>query len=493
MSLKIPEYSSSNETTIDGQIYVFVCRFYNTVDNREFSIKYTAISELVIEEDVKFWHKKGNMLLKFGQEVFEKRPSEDFPDELMYKFRNDGNDYLQIYIAPKNPDGTVEDDPAKIFHFLFAVYDYEDIPNQNGKQRRYFFWDVDYQNMVNFEHSWSSSEVLKRINPKINPSQCSDSERRVKTGELLKFLLNENNQSGYTIDPNFDVGGSSLFYCPSNGVPIINDFEYILKKHISSKGDNDLCIFYKDRSSGKYKLDSLAEFFSKAQFTDKRDNVYMDDFLLNATSDDQYIGKSILPYPVPNNIPLSRGIYGAIKDYNFSEMSAIDNIFSFVSHPVYHDNYAEKMFEIDWTGNDIVGANEMIKKNYVSKMKHNTNPESTLTLNSYKIQQHNVEPCYSFSEEQTARLADGRNMILEKYVHLNNAISFYVKGLIDRQPMRFMGIIRPNSIVENDFDSKITGVWFVTNVKHVFMGRNYQNVISGVKLHNNRNTKKKIG
>jgi hypothetical protein len=236
----------------------------------------------------------------------------------------------------------------------------------------------------------------------------------------------------------------------------------------------------------------LAEFFSNAQFTDKRNNVYMDDFILNATSDDQYIGRSILPYPIPNNIPLNRGIYGAIKDYNFSETAAIDNIFSFVSHPVYHDNCSEKMFEIDWVDNDIVGVNKMIQKNYVSKMKHNTNPESTLTLNSDKVKQHNVEPCYSFGEEQTARLADGRNVVLEKYVHLNNAISFHVKGLIDRQPMRFMGIIRKNSIVENDFDSKITGVWFVTNVKHVFMGRNYQNVISGVKLHNNRNTKKKI-
>jgi len=66
----------------------------------------------------------------------------------------------------------------------------------------------------------------------------------------------------------------------------------------------------------------------------------------------------------------------------------------------------------------------------------------------------------------------------------NLGISFSTRGLTFRQPGRFFSLAR-NTKNDREFDHKIEGQYFITNVVHQFSnkGRSYFNQVVGVKTH----------
>ena len=88
---------------------------------------------------------------------------------------------------------------------------------------------------------------------------------------------------------------------------------------------------------------------------------------------------------------------------------------------------------------------------------------------------------YSSYSDHLGPLIASRNAVMNKALFAGSAINFNIKGSTNRRAGRFISIDRNNPYSENDFDSKILGQYFITNVTHTITGEGYENNILGVK------------
>ena len=96
----------------------------------------------------------------------------------------------------------------------------------------------------------------------------------------------------------------------------------------------------------------------------------------------------------------------------------------------------------------------------------------------------NTKTIVSVAKEEVTRLAEGRNKLLRYYLFSNLAINFSTRGLTIRQTGRFFGLSKQN-LNDKEYDHKIEGQYFVTNVIHFFdnKSRSYTTDLIGVKTH----------
>ena len=112
------------------------------------------------------------------------------------------------------------------------------------------------------------------------------------------------------------------------------------------------------------------------------------------------------------------------------------------------------------------------------------NTEDRLPLTPFVTKGYNTRATYSEFQSKERRIPDGKNKLLKYYLFSNLGISFSTRGLSIRQPGRFFSLAR-NTRNDAEFDHKIEGQYFITNVIHHFsnVGRNYSNQIVGIKTH----------
>ena len=74
------------------------------------------------------------------------------------------------------------------------------------------------------------------------------------------------------------------------------------------------------------------------------------------------------------------------------------------------------------------------------------------------------------------------NINIKYYLFSNLCISITTRGLTHRQPGRFFGLSK-QSLNDKEYDHKLEGQYFITNVKHHFSNteRGYYTEILGVK------------
>jgi hypothetical protein len=96
----------------------------------------------------------------------------------------------------------------------------------------------------------------------------------------------------------------------------------------------------------------------------------------------------------------------------------------------------------------------------------------------------NTKTVYSLRSDELGRLADGKNRLLKHYLFSNMAITFTILGMTLRQPGRFFGLSKMGGN-NKEYDSKIEGQYFVTNVVHHFNNaqKTYNTQVIGVKTH----------
>ena len=145
------------------------------------------------------------------------------------------------------------------------------------------------------------------------------------------------------------------------------------------------------------------------------------------------------------------------------------------------------MFDINGVDGDIQRVKEDFSKLYVAPMKGRDNKPSPnfIINNTQKTNQNFDNKFLVYSEDSDAlKLAFGRNEILKNALKLNLGVEITVQGGFQRKSGKFISIDRTGSYVDNDFDNKFLGIYFILQVDHIFKGNNsYYNKIIAVKTY----------
>lgn len=481
-------------TVIDTQGFRFTVYIYNGQD-KPTPLNKAIVKSLVIEETTKDWFIKGFIIIEDRFNTLQRPWTSERtpPDGMLYKFRNDGNDSLIITIQPileGQPQDTLKPEVWNI-ELSLAIYDVQDFSfgDETGlKYKKLYFWERDYQTMIESKVAWSTANLVS------DAANKTDREKRVFTGDAIKDLITTALGSNQKFSSEWDIGSSKIFYTSSTKNNVYDDLTYLYKSHVSSsKGGNngDFCVLSRNRYNKQWELESLNSIFGKAVTNNKPGVYQLEHFFIGGNSQElEGQVQSITPYKTPidkTTLSLEKNIhlgqYSTIESYQFVDMAAIDNIKVLNSTPVYHNNTLNHQFDIDFESHDIENVKNYIQSNYANKLRHTIKPEVLLTLNKNKIEGHVVDPVFSFGLTPTDRLANGQNTMLMSSFYLNQCIVFTVKGMTHRTSNRFIGIDRLFGETENDFDNRLLGQWYVINCKHIFIEDRYMNELTCIKIH----------
>lgn len=498
----MPLQDDTSYIRLNDQDFEFMVALTNQIDPAA-PINKGAIVRLVIEEGFSTWWSKGFLVFDNKHNAFERPKNDDIEEEFSYKFRNDGKDLIVFRLRPViagQPSDLLPDDTWNI-EYVFSIYDVQDITdgvNADTKYKKLFFWEYDYQLLLQKNISWSTSEVEPAVNN--NPAQASDENRLVFTGDAIKsFLTKVLDHKAQEFSDNWDKGGSKIEYCTQAYENADNTLQYILKKHVGEV-NNDPCFLDRERFTKKWELQSLSKIFTKAIETNGPGPYQIEHFFIDSLSEMessfQESGSDIVKNPAPYKTPtlpkgkvsFERNIqlrdYSMIKSHEFVDMAAMDNMFVIGNVPTYSNDFAGKQFNLEFEDNDIVNIKEFFKRNYTDKLKHpGCNPDPLFTLNKIKNDALTVSNVYSLGHSANSRLADSRNEVLKAALLLNQCIVFRVKGMSFRTAGRFIGIDREIGATQNEFDNKLLGQWLIINVKHILVDEAYINEITAVKIH----------
>ena len=157
-----------------------------------------------------------------------------------------------------------------------------------------------------------------------------------------------------------------------------------------------------------------------------------------------------------------------------------------ITYSLHSYNFKEKSFNVDKNKSDIVNAKDTFTNNYVKEMKGNDNkPFPNLPLNEIKSTNKSFKNLYSlYGENDVIRLGEGLNKLLKNVMVTNLAAEITVKGQLFRKTGSFISIDREGLYVDNLFDKKFLGIYFIVDIDHTFIGdKQYVNKILALKTY----------
>jgi len=492
----------ANKLRLNNQDYLISLSLFNP-QGVLFPINTASLVNFTIEETTLNWYKKATLILKNSENILERRPNELVSKDFNYKFRNDGRDLLLVNIKPSTDTGPVykDDFPSEIYelNYVFSIYDTEDLPGRSLSEKniKFYMWEYDYQLFLESNLDWSTNRVLYQLYPELNgqSSNLPDEQRKVPTGLALKSLIEEalNERSSKQQFSAWDPGATNIFYSSPTANTAIYDFDYIFKRHVSSKKygniDGDLSIVYRSRFEKKWNLLSFTGLFSLAVDNNKLAGpLQKEQFIITNTIPTSVIIPSLkhTPQDVTGRLNINFGAISNIINYQFVNMAAIDNSLLLRTTPCYHYTYAGGQFGVDFVDNNIEDIKTYYQNSYVNKFEVNTKPKALFTLNKTKLQNQAFNAVYSYEDSKIGRFADSRNLVLHSSLFLNECLSFTVLGSTYRQANVFIGLDRESGAVDADFDEKLLGQWFTIKVDHVFTQEGYINNIVAIKPHSDK-------
>jgi hypothetical protein len=491
-----------NKLRLNNQDYEIVLTLFNP-QGILFPINTASLVSFTIEETTLNWYKKATLILKNSENILERRPNELFSKNFNYKFRNDGRDLLLVNIKPISDKGTVYEEqfPSELYelNYVFSIYDTEDLPGRSLSEKniKFYLWEYDYQLFLETNLDWSTNKVLYELYPELNgkSSILPDNQRVVPTGLALRSLIEEtlNSRSATQTFDIWDPGASKIFYSSPAANSAIYDFDYLFKRHVSSKKygdiDGDLSIIFRSRFEKRWNLLSFSGLFSYAINDSKLAGpLQKEQFIITNTIPTDVVIPSLkhTPQDTTGKLNINFGVINNIVNYRFVNMAAIDNTMLLKSTPCYHYSYKTGQFGADFVDNDIEIIKNYYQNEYVNKFELNTKPKALFTLNKSKIQNQTFNAVYSYEDTKINRFADSRNLVLHSSLFLNECLSFTVLGSTYRQANVFIGLDRESGAVDADFDEKLLGQWFTIKVDHVFTQTGYMNNIVAIKPHSDR-------
>jgi len=496
-----------NQYNYNSQDFSMTIRLFNGYN--DIYLTNESWEDLIIEEDIFDWKLKGSIVIKSPYESLERESLESTAatnqqkKNLVYKFRNDGRDTIFISIKPKASsipglsEDIVFDDKKWRIELEGVIYDTEDLSDANisNKMKKLFFWEKTYQLMIERDSEFSTANSGANKG-KANLDQVDNSEKSLKTGDSVGNLLKslpefEKHTKNVGNKNEWDAGSDKnmIFYSSPVHAKFIDNLDYLLNYTTSSEADDHQpCIFKFERAEKtmtpkQFSLKSIKKYFEKAGKESAKD-YQVEHFFIEEHSDN-----SQLPYikktPINDSpiLEVNADQYNTIKSYQLIDISGLNYSQNLTNYRVVSYNSSDGQFNEEGSYNKA----EEYKKFYDSSISKNIltkNATDRLVLTPYIKDGFNTRTVYSLRNDELGRLADGRNRLLKYYLFSNLGIAFTIRGMTIRQPGRFFGLSKLTGNVM-EYDSKLEGQYFVTNVIHHFSNssRSYQTQITGVKTH----------
>jgi len=427
-------------------------------------------------------------------------------------FRNDCRDFLLVYIQPELKSLTENEQvdqlkPIFTLVYSFAIIENEDTvaPNDdNIKFKKLTLVDTDLEVLREKNLFFSSAKSVSK-NLGSNLAHSDDDSRGAYTGIILKDLIiqgldvggsgQRTEQNGSVINNElFDIGTSTLFYSSPGEYNVLDDIDYVLKRHTSSSPPHEPCLLRKDRYTQKYTLISYKDYFKNAIYQNKDgvsggkfhlESIYLGAESFNTGKINTKIRTPNMPF---NN--LTFGEYSMVNNYDFFNMRGIDTQSKLITTAVHSYQTNLKQFQIDLSNNNIKSTMDIYYDFFVKGdkdyplFKSGKEIFSNTFLNQFRKNNLNYKNIFSINDtEPDQRLGLGRNEILKNMIFLNNAIELKLKGLTFRSSGKFFSFDRKAGVIESKYDDKVFGTYFTVQVDHNFSKGTYTNNVIGVKTY----------
>lgn len=503
--------SSSNEYLIDNQKYVVKILFVNA-DLSVFTMSKNSIKSFNINDNAFDPFNYSSISFVDNDNAFQrlKTNNEDseFNPELSnilkgFQYRGDGRDFLFVEFIPidnaNEVYGTENEDFNNKFGYRKLFVCTDDSESLQGDETIKTINLIDFDEKILREQKsfFSSADLIE--NQK-NIFLLSNSERQVKTGICIKNLLknslflksfNQVQKLKKDNTPDFEEGLSEIFYTSPADNTAYDDLLYLLSKHVSDDPNNDFSILKKGNFDNKYSLKSVSALFKKAynveDGTAGEEN--LEKLFITGTSDSDPVIQS--DKKTPDRIA-SFGQYSEIKDVNFFNTDSIINSEKLKTKVLHSYNFSDKTFNIDKKNSDILNVKNKFNNNYVNNMKgKDNNPFPNLIVNQMKGTNLSFDNAYSlYGENDNIRLSEGVNNLLKSSIVTNLAAEITLKGQLFRKAGKFISIERDGEYVDNLFDDKFLGIYFILNIEHNFIDdTKYINKILAVKTYIHKDPK----
>lgn len=443
-----------------------------------FNLNPNMIMELAISDNFFQWYSNGYIVINNSAEFLGR--GDNGKDG--FKFRSDGYDVLIVSIKPKKAD-----EKKYLLEYKFAIYDVEDIQTDDNvaKYKKFYFWDLDYQLMLDRNIAWTSHKANPDLKNKKKDElfQLTNYERGVEGDKLLKYFLEEVCGFKNRVDKeNWKPCAKEhkIYYTSPSQNFLDDDLNHILSQCIADdNSDYSTMIFRKERTSekkknGKFSLLSLKDYFEKS----KPDQFMIENFYIQSPGTN----------PVPKKSPDVKEDMNesVILSYQYAQAAGVDNSKAYQIKPQSFFSHGSGQFNWDATWNTPLIAKKHVAKEMVDKLKKNGSSEkmTLAVLNKWhKDESYTLSPEYSSSYNRFGRLINGRNKIIDAMLLLNDTITFDVVGLTKRKSGRFVGVDLLAGKADVDFDNRLCGQWFVVGVTHIFSDASYVNTLTCVRVH----------
>lgn len=479
-----------------------------SADGRYQELKIGAINSLVIEDNFTDFFHKGYIIINNRFDAVERISdfinkekssiNASFSPNKGFIFKGDSRDLLIIDILPKLDESqgytnSSSGDEAFRLLFNFCIYNTEEVAGTipGEKFKKLYFWDLYYEILREKNSYFSTADYID--SDKIN--DLSNSDRAIFTGDAIKSFLKSffDEKDGLPVaidDENFDQGSTKIFFSAPSSYKGIDCLTYLMGRHVSSEKNNyDQCFLRLERGTSKFTFQSLAKTFSNALNTNSNNALmgseYLETFKLGTYSDSDNTYEIDKVSFTPTN-GLYLGKFGTINNFTYDPMPGEISQYELASYLVHSYDGDEKSFNIDENKNSINATLSSYFNNYVvpfNKLSYD-NAYSNFFPGEYRQLQKNVRNVFSIvGDDSIQRLSYGRNRALFGSIFFNNSVLFRVPGSTHRQAGKFIGIDREGAQPYSDFDSKILGVYYVIQARHIFEGNEYFNDLRCVKTY----------
>jgi hypothetical protein len=491
---------SDNIYTFNNQDYDFTVRFYNGIN--DVYLNNTAWNDLIIEEDIFDWKVKGSITINTPYDSFERESKEASTathakkEQLVYKFRNDGRDTLFISIKPKIDNSNIFTDKKWRLEIETVIYDVQDLPHETitQKSKKIYFWEKAYQ-MMTEKNSDFSTAIAGSNTGNTNSDQTDNGARSLKTGEAIMELFKGDDDFKKFVSSSTDWDNGSeknkIQFSTPNGFKFLNSLEYLLNYHISDEAHNNQpCIFKFERAEAtmkpkQFSLMPISSYFEKAGKEQNSPKEYQTEHFFLREFSDEDASPALLKAPLSNDssTEIKADEHNIIRDYRLVDMSGSSYARNLVNYRTVAFNTTQGQFNEEGKKH----VPDEYKKFFKESIQNNILTDNTsdrLPVTPFIGTGTNTQSVYSLREYDIARYSEGRNKMIKHYLFSNLAITFATRGLTVRQPGRFFGLSKQNSN-DKEFDHKLEGQYFVTNVIHCFNNteRTYFTEMIGVKTH----------
>jgi hypothetical protein len=470
-----------------------------------------AILQLVFEDSLFHFSKKGFILFQNGYEMFEREVdvnnfygkigSKELSDmnKEGYVFRNDGKDKIKIKIKPiKSKESEAADleeppDSVWLIEFVGNIYDFEDpmVNELSSKCKKLYFWNENFQKMVERDLDWSTATSTLNENtkkPNFEAYLAKDEEREMLTGEAIKDILK--NKMGFEIDEaEFDKGSTKIFHTANGQSNVWRNIEYLLENHLSEKVLNgeyyDICFLQYNEKTKQFQLTPLTKIFEKAGNDVNNPKEFQVEHLLledigNLTGDninENWMAPILKQYDPEKDVKIVK-----LKKYSFSDLSGVDSLKVLITTPIFMYDRKNKTFKKSVEKSIISDIPKNLEKDYIEPYFLFKEPATHINLNKVKKQNLKVNNIFTPIVNEKVLEKLGHSRLIFSSIFLNLCLTVESEGSTIRRSGRFVGVDR---LTKNntDFDYKIGGQWFIVNVKHNFFKNSYSNEITCVKPH----------